>query len=204
MTAIAINLLPHRAIRREQRRRAFISLCIFTIVLGLAIVLLVGGVFQAAISLQNSRNEFIAAENRKLDEQIKQVASLQQEIDALRARQQAVEDLQSDRNQPVHLLDELVKLTPEGIYLRSVKQEGLKVVIAGVAQSNERVSEFLRNLSDKSAWIEKPNLIEIKSSTAPSTQTQRGASRLYEFSLDVLIKRASSLATADTNKPKSE
>ena len=205
MTAISINLLPHRVIRREQRRRAFISLCILTTVVGLAVVLLVGGVFQAAISLQNSRNEFIAAENRKLDEQIKQVASLQQEIDALRARQQAVEDLQSDRNQPVHLLDELVKLTPEGIYLRSVKQENLKVVVAGVAQSNERVSEFLRNLSEKSAWIEKPNLIEIKSSAVQSTQTQRGAARLYEFSLDVLIKRASpTSATVGTDEPKSK
>lgn len=203
MTAIAINLLPHRTIRREQRRRAFISLCIFTIVSGLGLVFLVGGVFQAAVSLQNSRNEFIAAENRKLDEQIKQVASLQQEIDTLRARQQAVEDLQGDRNQPVHLLDELVRLTPEGIYLRNMKQDGLKVAIAGVAQSNERVSEFLRNLTEKSSWLEKPNLIEIKSSGIQSTQTQRGASRLYEFSLDVLIKRVSSPATINKNEPKS-
>ncbi len=184
MSTIAINLLPHRALRREQRRKSFISLLVLVLILGAVTVLGVGLIYKGIIELQNGRNEFIRAENRRLDEQIKEVANLRKEIEALRARQQAVEGLQSDRNQPVHLLDELVKQTPEGVYLRSITQEGQKVLLAGVAQSNERVSELLRNLSYNSAWLEKPNLIEIKA----GPQAARGV-RAYEFSLDVLIKR---------------
>lgn len=185
---IAINLLPHRAVRREQRRRAFISLCLLTAILVGVVIFVVGLAYQSRIALQNSRNEFIKAESAKLEEQIKQVVSLQQEIEGLRTRQKAVEDLQADRNQPVHLMDELVKYTPDGVHLRSIKQEGKKVLLTGFALSNERVSEFLRNFTGKSPWLERPNLIEIK-----------WGGKLFEFSFDVLLKRPNASAQAESS-----
>lgn len=185
MSTIAINLLPHRALKRAQRRRDFFVLAGLTAGAAFLLVVLIGGVIQGYVVAQQSKNAYIKTKNGELDKQIAEVASLRQEIEALRARQTAVEDLQSDRNQPVHLLDELVKQTPEGIYLRSIKQDGQKVALTGFAQSNERVSELLRNLANNSSWLEKPNLIEIK----VSTQTQMRGPRLFEFSMDVLLKR---------------
>jgi type IV pilus assembly protein PilN len=140
--------------------------------------------YQFLIEQQKQRNQFIVEENKRLDKQIAEVSELRREIDSLRARQTAVEGLQSDRNQPVHLLDELVRFTPEGIYLRTVTQDGTKVVVTGVGQSNERISEYLRNLSTSSVWLTRPNLIEIKA----GQQTGRGT-RAFDFSLDLLIRR---------------
>jgi len=159
---IRINLLPHREEKRKQRKQAFLVMLAIAAILGGAIVLGVGVFINNNISNQTQRNNFIKAENARLDEQIKEIATLKQEIEALKARQQAVEDLQSDRNQPVYLMDELVKQVPEGIYLRAFKQVGQRVVLNGYAQSNERVSELLRNLSNNSPWLQKPDLIEIQ------------------------------------------
>lgn len=184
MMTIAINLLGHRAIRREQRRRAFVGMLVLTAILAAGVVVVVGVGYGLSIEEQNQRNQFIAEENKRLDKQIADVSEMKREIDGLRARQSAVEGLQSDRNQPVHLLDELVKHTPEGVYIRSVTQEGSKVLINAVGQSNERISEYLRNLSTASVWLTKPNLIEIKA----AQQTVRG-SRLFDFSLDLVLKR---------------
>lgn len=183
---IRINLLPHREEKRKQRKAAFLRLLVLAAVMGLALVLAAGGFFAAQIANQTQRNEFIKAENTKLDAQIKEIATLKQEIDALKARQQAVEDLQSDRNQPVYLMDELVKQVPEGIYLRSFKQDGQRVVLNGYAQSNERVSELLRNLGNNSPWLERPDLIEIRSSSAGQG---KDAKRVFEFTVNVGIKR---------------
>jgi len=144
---VRINLLPHREARRKERKTAFVAMLIAAVFVGGLLVLAVGGVIATRIAAQNERNAFIQAENAKLDVQIKEIATLKQEIEALKARQQAVEDLQSDRNQPVYLMDELVKQVPEGTYLRSFKQAGQKVTLNGYAQSNERVSELLRNLA---------------------------------------------------------
>lgn len=196
MTTIAINLLPHRALKRTQRRRDFFTLVAIVLGGGAALVLLVGGIISGYIAAQNARNAFIKTENANLDKQIAEVATLKQEIEGLRARQAAVEDLQSDRNQPVHLLEELVKQTPEGVYLRTIKQTGGKVTLTGVAQSNERVSEYLRNLNND-AWVEKPNLIEIKASDKPISR----GTRLFDFSLDVLIKRPQAPKDATPGKP---
>ncbi|MDP9109923.1 MAG: PilN domain-containing protein, partial [Pseudomonadota bacterium] len=150
---IRINLLPHREERRKQRKNAFIAMLAVSAVIGGLIVLLVGIVIANKISAQTQRNAFIKAENVKLDNEIKEIATLKAEIEALKARQQAVEDLQGDRNQPVYLMDELVKQVPEGTYLRAFKQDGQRVVLSGYAQSNERVSELLRNLSNNSPWL---------------------------------------------------
>jgi len=183
---VRVNLLPHREARRERQKKTFYFLTLMSFVAGLALVGLVWSVLQGYISGQQDRNNFITAENRKLDVQIKEVANLRQEIEALRSRQRAVEDLQADRNLPVYLMDELTKQTPEGIYLRGVKQEDRKVNIQGYAASNERVSEFLRNLQNNSKYLERPELIEIRIAGGQNPQgVQR---RLFDFSLNFFLK----------------
>lgn len=196
---IRINLLPHREEKKKQRRREFAVMMVLAAFAGGLIVILVGQFIDGLISAQNGRNTFIEAENKKLDEQIKEIASLKQEIDQLKARQQAVEDLQSDRNLPTLMLDDLVRFTPEGIYLRGIKQDGLKVNLTGLAQSNERVSEFLRNLSGATQWINSPELIEIKTQVANSGPVSR--SKLFEFSLNVNLKRPGAKPAADGKPP---
>jgi type IV pilus assembly protein PilN len=182
---IRINLLPHRAERRERQKKAFFFLTAVSLLAGIALVAGVWSVLQGRIASQRERNEFISAENRKLDVQIREIATLRQEIEALRARQQAVEDLQADRNQPVYLMDELARQVPEGIYLKAVKQEGRRVSVAGWAASNERVSEFLRNLQSNSKFLERPELIEIRVSAQPPPGLQR---RVFDFSLNFSLK----------------
>ena len=183
---IKINLLPHREAKRKERISAFYAMLLMALLVGGLIVLGVGGFIANKISNQNERNEFIKAENTRLDSEIKKIATLKQEIEALKARQQAVEDLQSDRNQPVYLMDELVKQTPEGIYLKSFKQTGQRVVLNGFAQSNERVSELLRNLSNNSPWLERPDLVEIRASGAGQGKSAR---TVFDFTVNVGIKR---------------
>jgi type IV pilus assembly protein PilN len=180
-----INLLPHREARRELKKRLFWATTALSAVVGVVMIGLVWTVLQGYISNQQARNEFIRVENRKLDTQIKEIATLRQEIEGLRARQRAVEDLQADRNQPVYLLDEVVKQVPEGIYLRSVKQEDRRVNVSGWAASNERVSEFLRNLQNNSRVLEKPELIEIKVAGQGPAGLNR---RVFEFSLNFTMK----------------
>ncbi|GAC1412934.1 MAG: PilN domain-containing protein [Burkholderiaceae bacterium] len=185
---IRINLLPHREEKRKHRRQAFFSMLALSALIGGILLMLAGGLVANSIFNQAARNTIIRNANLKLDAEIKEIASLKQEIDSLKARQQAVEDLQSDRNQPVHLLDELVKQVPEGIYLKSFKQEAQRVVLNGYAQSNERVSELLRNLSNRSPWLERPDLIEIRST---GIGQGRDAKKVFDFTINVGIKRES-------------
>jgi type IV pilus assembly protein PilN len=154
--------------------------------LGALIVIAVGAYFSSQLSDQQQRNTFIKAENTRLDGEIKEVANLKQEIEALKARQQAVEDLQSDRNQPVYLMDELAQQVPEGVYLKSFKQDGQRVLLNGYAQSNERVSELLRNLGNHSPWLERPDLIEIRST---GIGAGKDAKKVFEFTINAGIKR---------------
>lgn len=183
--SIRINLLPHREARRERAKQTFYALTLAAALAGGAAVFLGWTLLQGQISRQEQRNEFIQAENRRLDAQIKEIANLKQEIEALRARQKAVEDLQADRNQQVYLLDELVKQTPEGVFLRSIKQEDRRVTVSGYAASNERVSELLRNLSTNATYVEKPELIEIKVAGQNPVGVTR---RVFEFSLSFTLK----------------
>lgn len=183
---IKINLLPHREAKRKQLKNDFYSLLLFAGIVGAVVVIIIGTIFSRQLSAQLDRNTFIKAENLKLDERIKEVASLKQEIDGLKARQQAVEDLQGDRNQPVFMLDELVRLTPEGVYLKTFKQDGQRIVLNGYAQSNERISEFIRNMDNKSPWMNKPDLVEIKSANLGQG---RDAKRVFDFLINVGIKR---------------
>lgn len=194
---VRINLLPHREAKRERQKKTFVALTVLSFFAGVMLVGLVWSVLQGYISSQNDRNQFIQAENRKLDVQIKEIATLRQEIDALRARQRAVEDLQADRNQPVYLMDELTKQTPEGIYLKAIKQDGLKVNVAGWAASNERVSEYLRNLQNNSRYLERPDLVEIKVASQGPQNMQR---RLFEFSLNFFLKPTPERAQLQTGR----
>ena len=186
---ILINLLPHREAARKRRRDVFnISLGTSALVGGL----IAGGIFlwyQAQISSQQGKNQMLTSEIKKLEVQIKDIASLEAEIAGLRARQQAVEDLQADRNIPVHLLTELVKQLPDGVYISSMKQDNQLVTLGGVAQSNERVSELLRNLANNTPWFAKPELIEIVAgSVALSPREQK---RVANFTIRVRLMRAS-------------
>ena len=190
---IKINLLPHREERRKQRKQDFYSLLVLAAIVGVLILILVGFYNASAISTQNARNLLIKYANVKLDEEIKEIATLREEIEGLKARQQAVEDLQGDRNQPVYLLAELVAQTPEGIYLRSVKQDGQRIVLLGYAQSNERVSEYLKNLTNNSDWLNKPDLIEIKST---GIGQGKDAKKVSDFTINVGIRRPRDLEGA--------
>ena len=183
---IRINLLPHREEKRKQRKQAFYALLSLGGVIGIGIVLVVGGYNARAIGIQEARNQELKTAISGLDKKIAEIATLKQEIEALKARQQAVEDLQGDRNQPVYLLDELVKQIPSGVYLKGFKQEGQKVAIGGYAQSQERVSELLGNLAGVSPWLERPELVEVKSTGLGQGKT---AKKVVEFNLSVNIKR---------------
>ncbi len=183
---IRINLLPHREEKRKQKKQAFFALLALGGVIGIGIVLIVGAYNARAISIQDARNQELKTAITGLDKKIAEIATLKQDIEALKARQQAVEDLQGDRNQPVYLLDELVKQTPPGVYLKSFRQEGQKVAVNGYAQSQERVSELLRNLAGASPWLERPDLIEVKSA---SLGQGKAARKVVEFNLNVFIKR---------------
>jgi len=186
---ILINLLPHREAARKQKRDFFfVTLVVAALVGGL----ISGGVYswyQAQISSQKDKNTLLKREITKLEGQIKDIAGLQQEIAALRARQGAVEELQGNRNMPVYLLTELVKQLPDGVYINSMKQDNQLVLITGIAQSNERVSELLRNLANNSSTLYRPELVEITAaSVSLSARDQR---RVSNFSMRVSLKRAS-------------
>lgn len=184
---ILINLLPHREERRQARKRAFYMGLAAAAGVGVALAAVWYLVLQQMISTQQDRNAFLSAEIKKLEEQIKDIATLKAEIESLKARQKAVEDLQLDRNVPVHLLNELVAQTPEGVYLTAIKQDGQVVSVMGIAQTNERVSEFLRNTAYSSPWLERPELIEIKAVNVVTANEEQ--KRLFDFSVKVTIKR---------------
>ena len=190
---ILINLLPHRQEKRQRRKIAFFAGLGAAAVAGLVIIALWWFVLQHLISNQQQRNQFLSAEISRLEAQIKDIATLKAEIEALKARQKAVEDLQTDRNVPVRLLNELVKQTPEGVYLTAIKQTGNVVAVNGVAQTNERVSEFLRNTAYGSEWLTRPELVEIR---VGGQGAGRDARRLFDFSMRLNLKQPADAAKA--------
>jgi type IV pilus assembly protein PilN len=146
------------------------------------------------ITAQQERNTFLQREITVLEGQIKEIATIEEEIAALRARQKAVEDLQSDRNLPVHLLNELVRQIPEGVFVTGIKQTDQVIAMQGSAQSNERVSEMLRNLTDNTPWLSKPELVEIVASNmALSSKDQR---RVFAFNLRFRLMRTGEVQKA--------
>ncbi|MEP7181025.1 MAG: PilN domain-containing protein [Betaproteobacteria bacterium] len=183
---IRVNLLPHREQKRQARQRQFVSLAIALAVLGLAVVGLGHVVFAGQIENQQSRNQLLKGEIAKLDEQIRDIDKLREQTQALLARKQVVETLQTNRTETVHLLDQMVRQLPDGIYLRSLRQTGTKVTVVGYAQSNARVSTLMRSV-ESSPWLERPELIEIKSVTLPGSTD---GSKVNEFTLSMQVKRA--------------
>jgi type IV pilus assembly protein PilN len=179
---VRINLLPHREQRRQSRQRQFVSLAIGLAILGLAVVGLGHVVIAARIDNQNSRNTLLKTEIAKLDEQIKEIDRLREQTQALLARKQIVETLQANRAEAVHLLDQLVRQLPDGLYLKSVKQSGARITLVGYAQSSARVSTLMRNI-ESSPWLTAPELVEIKS-VALDRQ------KVNEFTLALQVKRA--------------
>ena len=186
---ILINLLPHREAARKRRREAFQATMLASFLVGLLIAVAIYSWFQGVITDQQEKNNFLTGEIKTLEVQIKEIATIEEEIAALQARQKAVEDLQSDRNLPVHLLSELVNQLPDGVYITSLKQADQTVTLQGMAQSNERVSEMLRNLSNNTPWLSKPELVEIVASNlALSARDQR---RVASFNMRFQLMRSS-------------
>ena len=178
---IRINLLPHREEKRKARQKQFAILAGFSAAVALAVAGLLWVVFDAQIDNQKSRNKYLNDEISKLDKQIDEIKRIREETASLLSKKQVVEGLQSNRSEPVYLLDQLLRQLPEGLYLKSIKQTGAKISVTGYAQSNARVSAFMRNI-EASPYLASPNLLEIK---AVTVNTQRA----NEFALDFLIKR---------------
>ncbi|MEX8191806.1 PilN domain-containing protein [Comamonas guangdongensis] len=197
---ISINLLPHREAAKKRRKEAFQINMVLAALGGLLIAGLVYWYFQVMIEGQQEKNNLLRSEIKVLEAQIKEIAGLEAEITALRARQKAVEDLQSDRNLPVHMLNELVRQLPDGVYISSIKQDGLLVTMQGTAQSNERISEMLRNLTEGTPWFSKPELMEIVAKTVDVTakDKRRAAAFTLRFNLARASEAEKSPASATT------
>ncbi len=196
---ILINLLPHREAARKRRRDAFNASLVGSALVGVLIGAIVYLWYQNQIGEQQSKNAFLQSEITVLDNQIKEIANIEQEIAALTARQKAVEDLQADRNLPVHLLNEMVKQLPDGVYITGLRQDAQTIVIQGVAQSNERVSEMLRNLSNNTPWLSRPELVEIVAGNV--TLSPRDVRRVANFNLRVRLMRASEVQQQAAQAP---
>ncbi len=178
-----INLLPHRAERRQRARRHFMTVLGMTFGLGMLVALVIYQFYARQIEVQNDRNAFLASEIKKLDKDIADINELRNQIQALLARKTIIEQLQQDRAQTVHLLEQMVRQMPEGVYLRSMKQSGPRVHIVGYAQSNARVSTLMRNI-EASPWLTQPVLVEVKAATTADKR------RVSEFNMFLNLKRA--------------
>ncbi|HEV3010799.1 MAG TPA: PilN domain-containing protein [Burkholderiales bacterium] len=177
-----INLLPHRADRRKRSRQHFMTVSGMTVGLGVLVAFLIYQFYARQIEVQTDRNTFLATEIKKLDKDIADINELRNQIQALLARKQIIETLQADRAQTVHLLEQMVRQMPEGVYLKSMRQTGPKVHIVGYAQSNARVSTLMRNI-EASPWLAQPVLVEVKAANVDKR-------RVSEFNLYLNLKRA--------------
>jgi type IV pilus assembly protein PilN len=188
-----INLLPHREERRKRSRNHFFVVAGGAAVIGVLIVGLMHTYYAEKIDIQQRRNQFLSSEIAKLDKEIAEINKLKDEIRALLARKQIIETLQADRAQTVHLLDDLVKRMPEGVYLKSLAQKGPRVNLLGYAQSNARVSTLMRNI-EASSWLTNPELVEVKAASVANR-------RIAEFNLFMSLKRVAVEAPKPPAKP---
>ena len=190
--SVRINLLPHREERRKRARQHFYVLAGGVAIIGVLIVVAVHGFYGARIDTQVERNRFLKSENTKLDKEIAEIQKLKDEIQALLARKQVIETLQTDRATTVYMLEQLVRQMPEGVYLKSVTQRGTRINLLGYAQSNARVSTLMRNI-EASPWLGNPGLVEVKASTVDKR-------RVSEFNLNLSLKRPSAEKDKDASK----
>lgn len=191
---ILINLLPHREVARKKRKESFQASMVAAALVGALACGAVYMFYQYQIDQQAERNALLTREIKALDIKIADVAKIDAEIAALKARQKAVEDLQSDRNLPVHLLNELVLQLPDGVYIESLKQQEQTVQIQGIAQSNERVSELLNSLATKTPWLSKPELVEVVGTTTQINAREK--KRVAGFNLRFGLVRSSDVEQA--------
>jgi len=179
---IRINLLPHREEKRKLRRKQFIVLSALSAGLALALTGLIWIAINTQIENQNGRNKYLKDEIARLDKEIDEISKIREETQSLLSKKQVVEGLQSYRSEPVYLLDQMLRQLPEGLYVKTIKQTGIKINVTGYAQSNARVSAFMRNIQ-ASPYLENPELVEIKAVTLNNQ-------RANEFSLNFTVKRA--------------
>ncbi|WP_283745821.1 PilN domain-containing protein [Sideroxydans sp. CL21] len=190
---IRVNLLPHRAEKRKARQMQFIVFSVISLILGAVLVGFVHVAISTQISYQERRNTFLNQNIAILDKQIAEIKKLREQTQALLARKTVVENLQSTRSDVVHLLDQMLRILPDGVYLKSLKQTGYKIAIVGYAQSSARVSTLMRSIED-SPWLDTPMLIEVHASTV-------GGARLSEFSLNFNLTKQAAPATPAPVKP---
>lgn len=182
---IRVNLLPHREEKRKRRQQQFLSVATFTMILGLVAAGAVWFLLDQQVEQQRANVAYMKTEIGKLDKQIEEIRKIREETASLLAKKQVVEGLQSNRSEPVQLLDQLLRQLPEGIYLKQIKQVGVKVNVVGYAQSNARVSTLMRNLG-ASPYLENPELVEIKAVSLDNNPNKR----VNEFSMNISVKRA--------------
>jgi len=194
---ILINLLPHRELARKKRKESFQVSMLAAALFGAAICGAIYLLYQYRLDQQEQRNALLTSEIKALDAKIADVAKIDAEIAALKARQKAVEDLQSDRNLPVHLLNELVLQLPDGVYVESLKQQEQTVQVQGIAQSNERVSELLNSLATKTPWLSKPELVEVVGTTTQVNAKEK--KRVSSFNLRFRLVRSSEMEQANAS-----
>ena len=185
---IRINLLPHRAEKRRARQIQFAALSVISLVLGILLVGFVHAAISTQISYQERRNEYQKKETAVLNKQIEEIKKLREQTQSLLARKNVVENLQSTRSDVVHLMDQMLRILPEGVYLKTLKQTGNKISIAGYAQTNARISTLMRSI-ESSHWLDSPSLVEIHA-------TSVGATRLSEFTLTFNLTKTKEPAAA--------
>ena len=178
---IRVNLLPHRAEKRRARQIQLVAFGAIALLLGIAIVGFVHAAISTQISYQERRNQYLKDETVVLDKQIEEIKKLREQTDALLARKTVVENLQTTRSDVVHLLDQMLRILPDGVYLKSLKQSGSRVNLVGAAQSNARVSTLMRAI-ENSPWLESPTLVEIHAAGS-------GGARESEFTLNFNLKK---------------
>lgn len=188
-----INLLPHRAEKRRVRQVQFGALAVISMVLGALLVGFVHVAITTQISHQERRNGYLNQEIAILDRQIDEIKKLREQTQSLLVRKDAVEKLQSDRSDVVHLLDQMLRILPDGVYLRTLQQTGNKISLAGYAQSNARISTLMRAVED-SSWLDSPALVEIRASST-------GGARVSEFTLTFNLTKAAETAVSAPVKP---
>jgi type IV pilus assembly protein PilN len=182
---IRVNLLPHREEKRQRRQKQFGVLAGIAVAISLLVAGSVYFFLDQQVSQQQANVNYMKGEIAKLDKEIEEIRKIREETASLLAKKQVVEGLQSNRSEPVQLLDQLLRQLPEGVYLKQVKQAGAKVSVMGYAQSNARVSTLMRNLG-ASPYLENPELVEIKAVPAPGNPSNR----VNEFNMNISIKRA--------------
>jgi type IV pilus assembly protein PilN len=190
---IRINLLPHRAEKRRARKIQFIALSVISILLAALLVGFVQVAISTQISYQERRNTYLKRETAILDKQIEEIKKLREQTQALLARKNVVEGLQSTRSEVVHLLDQMLRILPDGVYLKTLKQTGNRISVVGYAQSNARISTLMRAIED-SPWLDSPSLVEIHASSA-------GGSRISEFTLNFNLTRSQNATGTPPAKP---